>query len=188
MNRYARPLTLMTALFAILACQSSTAEIYKTVDDDGKVIFSDSPKGKSAKPVDLPPVNTQPATRITIKLSPPKDDEKEEESESGDYSITMTAPGNETTVTMGQLTLASQVSLTPALQDDHRIQFYLDGDKRGVASKASSYVYKDLFRGTHTIHAAVVDKKGKVLTQSKAITIYVHRPRVQGPGVSYGQI
>jgi len=188
MNRYVRPLTILTAILALLSYQSPLADIYKTVDEDGKVIFTDTPKDKKAEPVDLPEVNTQPAIPITIKLSPPKDEKKKEERKPGDYKITMTAPANETTVTMGQMTLASKVTITPELEDGHKIQFYLDSTKQGKASTATNYTYKDLYRGTHSIHAAIVDKKGKVLKQSEAVTIYVHRPRVKGAGVSYGQI
>lgn len=186
MSRYLRTLTVMASLWAATTTHAPLAEIYKSVDENGNVIFTDSPKHKSAKPVDLPTINTQPATPITIKLSPPKDEEVA--SEDAEYSIAMTAPTDETTVTRGQLTLASSISLKPSLQDGHKIQFFLDGLKRGPASTSTSYTYQDLYRGTHTIYAAVVNKKGKIIKQSEPITIYVHRPLIQSSVVTYGQI
>ncbi|GAA5315779.1 MAG: DUF4124 domain-containing protein [Candidatus Pelagadaptatus aseana] len=166
--------TLMLACGIALIAQ---AEIYKTVDENGNVVFTDNPKGNKAEEIKLPEVNTQPATRITVKLSPPKEEETDKDKKPEKYTITLESPANETTVTMGQLTLTSSVAISPALAEEHSVQFYIDGKPSGKPSQATSHTFGQLYRGAHKIHAAILNKKGKVLKKTKAVTIYVHRAK-----------
>lgn len=78
-----KPLHILSALLLAFGMSTTAySEIYKTVDENGNVVFTDNPKGNEAEEVQLPEVNTQPATRITIKLSPPKEEEATDKNKS----------------------------------------------------------------------------------------------------------
>jgi hypothetical protein len=174
-----KPLHILSALLLAFGMSTTAySEIYKTVDENGNVVFTDNPKGNEAEEVQLPEVNTQPATRITIKLSPPKEEEATDKKQKPEkYTITLESPAHETTVTMGQMSISSSVSISPALAEEHSVQFYMDGKPSGKASHATSHTFGQLYRGAHKIHAAILNKKGKVLKKTKAATIYVHRAK-----------
>ena len=53
--------TLITTLSA-----SVNAEIYKVVDAEGNVIYTDTPPESGAEPEDLPDILIQPATKIPV--------------------------------------------------------------------------------------------------------------------------
>lgn len=75
------------------------------------------------------------------------------------------------------MSISSSVSISPALAEEHSVQFYMDGKPSGKASHATSHTFGQLYRGAHKIHAAILNKKGKVLKKTKAATIYVHRAK-----------
>jgi hypothetical protein len=159
---------------------TGSAAIYKHVDEDGNVVFTDNPHGKKAETLHLSPTNIQPATQPKTKAADNSagttTEEEEKAEERVPYSlISISSPDDESTVTYGQETITASVQITPALQADDLIQFYFDGSKQGSASTNSSITFSDLERGEHTISAAVLNAEGKIERQSKSVRIFVMR-------------
>ena len=54
----------LLAVVGIAATSYIVADsVYKSVDENGKVTYSDAPTGKKIDPVDLPQINTAPAVK-----------------------------------------------------------------------------------------------------------------------------
>jgi hypothetical protein len=95
--------------------------------------------------------------------------------------IEITSPVNDSTIPPGQLNVGVQLQLEPALQPDHRVQFYLDDEPQGPAAATTAITLSDLYRGSRSIHAAVVDANGVRVAQSNSVVIHVKRRSVKRP-------
>jgi hypothetical protein len=160
----------------LLACSPLllNAQIYQTIDDDGNVVFTDKPpKGQETKEVKLAPTNTTPAPNsATTRPSSKKDKSSGEPTK---YEIRISSPSNETHIPPGQRDVAVSLSLSPGLHKDHQLQLYINGSPSGAAFSGTAGTLKEVYRGTHAITAAVLDKKGKTISTSEPVTIYVQR-------------
>jgi hypothetical protein len=159
------------------------AAVYKSVDAQGNVVYTDEPQG-NAKPVDLPPLSTIP---------PPRSARQAPETNTADddgnpyEQITIISPTNDETVRDNTGNVAVSMLLKPELNKSagHRLQYFLDGQTEGEPKISDRTVFQNLDRGAHTIEVAVVDGSGKELLRSPAVRFYLHRQSVnfpRGPG------
>ena len=165
----------------ILSCTTLAAgadqTIYRVIDAQGKVSYTDTPpKDGSAEPIILKEVNTQPA------MDTRKTDAPAAEAAATPYTqIEITSPANDSTVPPGQLNVVVQLQLEPVLQPGHRVQFYLDDKPQGPAAATTAITLGDLYRGSRSIHATVVDANGARVAQSNSVVIHVKRHSVKSP-------
>lgn len=164
----------MVPLCLLVLSFFTQAEIYKTVDENGNVIFTDNPHGEKVEEVELPPVNTQP--RYTS--GKPKKSKKFTYKAPTKYDISITSPADQTQVLSGQRDLTVIARIAPKLFPGHKIQVLLNGTPFGPSSTKAQITLKEIYRGAHQIQAAVVNDKGKVISRSNAVTVYVRRATV----------
>jgi len=164
-------LTVTLCLLASLAL----AEIYKSIDENGKVIYTDNPRGnQKIEKVDLPAVNSQPATPILQKKSAP-------EAKATKTSLVIVSPANNAQIPTGQFEIPVRITVQPKLAKGQRIQLMLNDKAFGQPTTQMNTVLRNVFRGEHQLSAALLDNKGRVLTKSSAITLYVQRQTVNRP-------
>jgi len=167
---------------------SGSAEIYKSVDKNGVVTYSDQPETTS-QAVQLPAVNivTGPAkTTANATNSTNATDKKHV-----DYTaFAMSAPTDQDTIWNAD-SLPVSVDITPALQEGDTIQFLYDGAPAipAVASTSASIpkVINDkplLVRGNHTLSANVLNANGDILKSTPSITVYLQYTSVNQPNGS----
>jgi hypothetical protein len=172
------------ALSVLLACSlaavsdASAQQIYRTVDENGKVVFTDQPGGKRDKtePVTVEPPNTfDPATaaggaRWNVDGGP-----SSQAPNAVSYrSLTITAPANEESVRNNVGAVTVILALQPALQYGHQIRVLIDG-KQEQKGPQSTFVFNELERGEHSVRGQIVDPNGKVLLASASSTFYLQR-------------
>lgn len=166
----------LTMLIAVLCCTSGAAfaEIYRTVDADGNVVYTDTPTSGS-KPVDLPPASTYSPPRNATAV-PERESAQAEEPEF--YSnVQIVQPGDEETIraNTGNVDVGVQVSPELFVEAGHRIQFYLDGEPVGAPSFELSTTLANIDRGEHTVAAAIVDTSGATLERTDSRRFFVQR-------------
>lgn len=163
------------ALLALYACaQWAAAAIYKTVDENGNVIYTDTPKDKSAEAIELQPVNTQPAVKPRTPPKPTANDSGDKEKATS-YRVRITSPANDSTIPTGQESVAVQVSLSPKLAAKHRLQLLVNGAPLGKGGRSTRFQLSALQRGTLNLQARVVDADNKVLASSDSINMHIKR-------------
>jgi len=154
------------------------AEIYRWVDDNGAVVYSDMPQ-KNAETVKLPGLDLYKGSSSTATESrsstskPAKVDKKK-------YSgLKITSPINEATIrdNAGKITISMQ--LTPKLKTGHEIIINLDGKDTKVPGL--NHGFTGLDRGAHTISAKVIDASGQALITSEQITFQLIRQSLLSP-------
>ena len=157
---------------ALLTTSSLFAgEVYRVVNEDGEITFTDSPAANvKAEALDMPKTN--------IAVAPPPSAKKTTEGEAAEDDVAYTSarivkPSNNATIPPGQREVAVQLAFKPSLQPNHLVQLYIDGQKQGSPSASSSFTITSLSRGQHSVRAEVIgaDKKRKITTQTVTINV-----------------
>lgn len=169
---------LLILLFCALLGTSAAAQIYRVVDENGNVTFTDQPPAgeENAEKIEIQTTNTSPPPATNL-YQPSKDkSEDEEDEQSGGYQVAITAPANETIIPRGPGNFSVSASVSPSLGSGHMLQLLMDGAPREEPQTGTSWALTNVFRGEHNISVAVVDKDGKQLATSDSITVFVFRP------------
>ncbi|MHB8471480.1 MAG: DUF4124 domain-containing protein [Gammaproteobacteria bacterium] len=167
-----RRLLLLLCLLPLLA----SAEIYKSIDADGNVVFSDTPR-PGAKKIILPPTPVynlgtppQSATSVARKATA-----------NAYYTLLrIVQPAAGETVRDNTGAVAVSVGLTPPLnvQAGHKLIVALDGNTLSQQDNATQIKLSNLDRGVHTLKATVLDATGQVQISSQSLTFYMKRESV----------
>lgn len=161
-------------VLCLLASPASFAQIYKTVDKDGNVVYTDNPPNDQAETVKLRELNTLPPEVQSHSRSNDRSDHEE----FIEYTVTIVSPKNEVVIPPGQRDLAVAISLNPSLHQDHLITYYIDGELV-EETQSTSIVIQDPPRGGRSITVEVINQQGDVLGASEPLTVNVIRPTVK---------
>ena len=167
--------SLLCLLLGLSLTLSAGAQIYKTVDKDGKVIYTDKPRGdQPAEAVDLPPINTLPPENAD---NFPRD-EQQNQPEAIRYQVDIISPRENVTIPPGQRDLGIAVTLNPPFAGDHWLRYFMNGELL-EETRESNIVVQDVFRGSHTLEVEVIDNNGTSLGKSAPVVVNVIRPTVK---------
>jgi len=178
-NRFplARPLLLASLLATAASLAQAQAEVYKSRDAQGNVIFSDKSSG-SAEAVKLPPTNTIPEVAAPQGQAP----SAAPVGAAGGYTLAIVSPVDGQTVFSATATLDVGVSVAPALQPGHSLRLLLDGAPAGIP-QLGSITLEGLSQGTHTLELQVLDANGELVQSSGTVSVHLQRPgRPHRPG------
>lgn len=172
---------LVLASLSILAATAATAEVYRWVDEDGVIHYSDTPH-PGAEEIVLPdaPSATPPARPFGAaqRTLPTNGDEP---SPAGfDYqSLSVVQPAPEETLwnIEGQLTV--RVNLQPALRPGDRVRVYFDGEPRDVPDL--QFELQEVYRGTHNLQVEIVDEAGQLMIRSEPVRFHVQQTSIVNP-------
>ncbi|HEX6992566.1 MAG TPA: DUF4124 domain-containing protein [Gammaproteobacteria bacterium] len=78
-------------------------------------------------------------------------------------------------------TLSVTVELEPPLQAGHRLDVYLDGERRNLDATTTQLSVPEVYRGVHTLQAVIVDESGSEVLRSLAVTFMVQQTSIQNP-------
>lgn len=162
---------------------TSAAALYRWVDADGIVHYSDTPR-PGAQVITLQKTNVTRSLRPTDRpVENVEQNDGEEQPFAGYSKAVINSPTAEETLwnTGGNINVS--LSLEPDLQKGHRVMVYLDG--RPVAQEPqtrTSFLIQNVFRGTHAVRATVYSQTGKVLHTTPTITFYVKQNTVNRGG------
>lgn len=179
--RLLRPVTLSILLLTASSLTSAT-DIYKHVDADGNVTFSDQPPaaGETAEKVQLRELNTTPPTAAPAPaLTDTADTSKA--TEQTQYTIRIASPTDETTIAMGPGNVTVTAQATPPLGRLELLQLYMDGEAFGDPQRGTTWALEGLMRGPHDVAVERLDRRGNSLARSEGVRIYVLRPSVNQP-------
>ncbi|WP_100641196.1 DUF4124 domain-containing protein [Marinobacter salexigens] len=166
----------ITAALMFLIAGPAAAEVYRSVDAQGNVTFSDEPS-KGAETVKVKPVTT-----ITLpKPQNVRETEKlreEVEREGSVYeSVSFTHPANDQAFHSGNGDVHFEMRSTPELRQGHKYEVTLDGQPVGQSTSGSVTV-RNVYRGTHEAGLHIVDNNGVQIKSGSPVRFTVHRPSV----------
>lgn len=163
--------TVIAGLFLALAIPlAEAATIYKTVDNNGNVVFTDT------QPTDQPgePVNLRPLTSIpSISTRRPRPVSSTKPARTFYSRFTITKPDHNATI-RDQETITVNIAISPRLLFSHSVRLRLNGKVVAESRRQSTFELTEVERGRHTLTAEIVDSQQQVI-QSTSHTIFVHR-------------
>lgn len=162
------------SIFILVGALAATAvladDAWKWTDEDGVVHYSDVPVA-GAEAVNLSEFNKKTGARISNGR---RSSSTNEPPENFVYdSITIASPTAEETLWNIEGLLNVSVAVSPGLQQGHRIRAYFDGEARDVGG--TNFQILDVYRGTHSLQAEIVDSTGRVILRSPASRFYVQQ-------------
>jgi hypothetical protein len=174
---------LMLSSAALLFAGTVAAQFYKSVDEQGNIVYSDTPT-PGAEQLKPPPISTvegrpvQQETTATDTTTEPQADEEAAKKPPTRYTkFTILQPENDATIWDNTGAVPLSLQLEPALdtENGHSIWVYVDGS--AVVRKSQSLVQplSNIDRGTHKIRAEVRDEKRKTLKRTQNITVHLKR-------------
>lgn len=165
-NNILKSLLPVTLLFTFAV----NAGLYKGLDDEGNVVYSDKPFENAQE--FIPPSLTivdAPKTKAVEKVV---EEEKAAEFKYTDFDIT--SPKNNETL-WNEPDLAVTLKLKPALNtaEGHNIWLLLNG--KPVVENSQSLLLKigRLNRGAHQLQAQVRSEEGKVIVRTRAVVMHI---------------
>ncbi len=170
---------LSVALLLSTVSAGLQAEIYRTVDANGVVSYTDQrPSSGKIETVDLPPLTTVPEQTIRqIEAQMDKDPQGPIYSQ-----INIQEPKNEETFQNPEVVRVKMASEPARLQSGDQYRLLVDGQTFQTGTR-SDFVLESLDRGSHTLQPQIVSRQGKVVLSGPTITIYVHRAMARNPQI-----
>lgn len=176
-------------LIASLATGPVVAQIYKHIDEQGNVSYSDKPaEDQSNEKVELSPINTTPGMDLE-ELA--KKRLNTTAHFNADYRLSLHSPTTGSHLMAHQRDLSIAASFEVKLRSNSADQNKIDTEKQAATEAASIKIYlngklipsdngkatvKEITRGEHKIQARLVDSSGKELAPAVNATVFVHRP------------
>lgn len=192
--RYQRPsiaVLLGTAVLfmAMLGAGPTEANgrIYKTVDEDGNVVFTDVPPrpDQRGETVDLNSGNSfTPPERDNEGISleawrgeAPGGPEDEEEAVTRYRSLQVASPEDDAAVRNNAGNVSITAAVDPDLQPGHTLQLFLDGELQ-QSGGTTTFQLNNVDRGTHEVQLRIVGPGGETLLTSPGSVFHLQRRSV----------
>jgi hypothetical protein len=180
--------TLLLILFALsLAVTSSplTAQVYKIVDEDGNVTFTDKPPADGSKPIELRPISVVEAPTYEVA---PKATAEGAEGEGGkemtlrylrkNYKgFAIVSPQSEESLWHPEGPITVSWSAPYKLQEGMQVTVYMDGAKQATTTEQIIPV-TGLARGEHTVTAELTDAKNRKIATAEPVTFFIQQPNI----------
>ena len=166
------------ALGLLAAFAAQAAVIYKWVDADGVVHYSDqafpgaekihtsSPSGPGAQSSRA--ADSSPASRPPAAGGP------------GYSEFSITSPANDQTF-FGDDVVQVALHLEPELKDNHALTWHLNGKELDAPPNPAGFSLPRLARGAYTIAATVIDQNTGASQTSNTVTFFVRQPSALSP-------
>jgi Domain of unknown function (DUF4124) len=170
--------TIMTLASLLGAAAAASTTVYKWVDEDGVVHYSDQPHPNAQK-LEVEGVQTYKPTELPFSSGippaavPPAD--------TGYKACSIGQPSPDETLENTDKVVVT-VQTDPATRPGDQVFVTLDGSPvNNGAATGNSFSLSSVDRGEHTVAAQVRDSTGQVLCQTPSVTFYVHQPSLTNP-------
>lgn len=163
-----------------LACTVAVAgTVYKWVDEDGVVHYSDQPH-QNAQKVELKAPQTYSAPKTSAPAQLPRTTAPK--SSAPVYqSCSVSEPTNDQVYTNTD-TVSAGVTIQPAVRPGDTAVVTLDGQTvPGVPASGGQFTISPVDRGTHQIQMVVKDPTGTTVCSSPSVTFHVTQPSLLSP-------
>lgn len=189
LKEYGNAASRVFVLLLMCFCLTAHAQIYKVVDKDGNVTYTDQAPGDGTQPMDLPELSVvstdypEPAQQAVETASTEAEGEKEltrKELRKMYRSFRISRPEPEETFWGTENTVVVAWETGEALQEGMSVRFNIDGKPQPASVENMMGITLD--RGTHTVSAALLDAGGNSIMTTDTVTFYVHQQTVRGNG------
>jgi hypothetical protein len=173
------PRQIWLAIGLLTAVTVKAAVIYKWVDADGVVHYSDQSAPGAEKIVTA--VSAAPAAAGARNASAPSAPPQRVAQGGLNYSeFSITSPSPDQTF-FGDDVVAVHLNLNPSLRPNQAITWHLNGKQLDFPPNAVSFALPRLDRGTYALAATITDQQTSESETSNSVTFFVRQPSALSP-------
>lgn len=155
---------------------AATADVYRSVDESGNIIYSDKPSPDAEK-IRVDSIQTIDAPDIEpFKYTPPK------QGPAPIYTrLEIVSPENGIAIRSNEGAISISAVVEPGLNISagHQLVLIMDGNE--VSTGGPQFDLTNVDRGTHSAIVTIKDKQGKTVMQSSPVSFTVLRVAVTPP-------
>jgi hypothetical protein len=172
--------TLLFTLISLACSVTLAATVYKWVDENGMVHYSDQPHPNAEK-VHVQAVQTyKPSQYETAGAGQPAPADAAQGAAPYQGCAIAQPQDSDDLANVDSLSIAARVE--PRLRPGDQIFLVMDGSLlNNGAPTGNQFTVSPVERGTHTLQVLVRDQNGALMCQSPAVTFSVHQPSLQNP-------
>jgi Domain of unknown function (DUF4124) len=167
------------AIGLLAACTVQAAVIYKWVDADGVVHYSDQATPGAEKIITAGSSSATASGRSST--TGPTAQEPQKPASGLNYTeFSITSPAPDQTF-FGDDVIAVHLNLTPSLRPNQAITWHLNGEQVDAPPTAISFALPRLDRGTYALTATITDQQTSESQTSSSVTFFVRQPSALSP-------
>ena len=160
---------------AALADNGGTTTVYRWVDAQGIVHYSDQPHPHAQK---LEVRGAQTFSALPESPAAPASAPEETQPGAAAYqSCAITEPTDQQML-MNVDQATAVVETSPGLRPGDQVRLFVDGKQ--IPGSGTSFTFP-VFRGQHSLQAMIEDNAGQIVCETSTVTFFVHQPSVQNP-------
>ena len=168
----------MTLALLIMTGNPLLAQVYKVVDENGNVTYTDRPPAEGARPVDLPPLSIVEApdySGAAGQQAPAGEAAAAEDKKASlrtlrrvyrDFAII--SPGNEESIWNPQQAIPVAWSVSSPLQPGMTVRVSIDGIEQAKTTQPVISI-EGLERGQHTVTAELLDEMNRRIATAQPV-------------------
>lgn len=171
---------MLAALLALMLLSAlplmAQDKIYKVVDADGNVTYTDQKPDDDSEPIDLPELSI--VDPVEIGTLPARAQGEAEAAPELAFSIA--SPMQDETIWNTGFTVDVQMSLNTEVPVGAQIVLFVDGEQKAT-TRALSTTLRDVYRGPHTIRAELQTQTGQVLASTQSVRFFIQQQSALRP-------
>ena len=172
--------TLLFTLLSLACSLALAATVYKWVDENGTVHYSDQPHPNAQK-VQVQAAQTYPATATPSQAAAVANGTAGNDTDRSYRGCAIVSPQDGTEVANVD-SLSVSVRTDPAVHSGDQIYILMDGTAvNGGNPTGTQFSISPVDRGSHTLQAVVRDAAGNLMCQTPGISVDVHQNSVLNP-------
>ncbi len=160
---------------------AAAQEIYRVVDEDGNVTYTDRKPDDGSEAMDLPELNVvEPGKLGDPEVAGVEAPTREAREEAPTLTFRITSPGQEETIWNTAMQLPVQLELGVDLPPGAQIVIFLDGQPR-QSTQSTSTTLEGVERGPHELRAELQTASGRVLATTEPVTFFMRQQSALHP-------
>jgi hypothetical protein len=172
-------------LLLCLVLSPTSAEVYKWVDEDGNIHYSDHSPEEGAEPVVLPEgvYYTPPPLPESSEESSGEESERQSGQQVVYGELVITRPAMNETIRSNEGIVTIEFDIKPQLASGDTFRLIFDGKKFQDGVTDTAVVLSNIERGSHTVKVQVV-RDGVVKATSRSVVFHLHKESVFDPNAT----
>ncbi len=159
-------------LCATALADNGTTTVYKWVDAQGVVHYSDQPHLNAQK------LEVRGAQTFSALPAPSSSAPTQTQPSGPAYDSCAISQPADQQMLMNVYSTTAVVQTSPQLRAGDQIHLFVDGKQ--IHGSSSSFTFP-VFRGQHSVQAVIEDSTGQIVCETASVTFFVHQPSIQNP-------
>lgn len=165
-------------LSAAALADNGRTTVYKWVDAQGVVHYSDQPHPNAQK-LEIQGAQTFSSLPLAqgSSSSAPAAEESQSSSSAAYDSCAIAQPADQQML-MNVYQATAVVQTSPGLRPNDQVRLFVDGKQ--IQGAGTSFTFP-VNRGQHSVQAVIEDSTGQIVCETNSVTFFVHQPSIQNP-------